>query len=133
MSNVDTVKEIYAAFGRGDIPAILDKLADDVEWNVDSPTPQVPWLSSFHGRENVAAFFQALSPLDITTFDPHTFFENGNKVMALIHVGATHKPSGKKYDIMNEGHLWQFDGSGKVVSYRHITDTATHVAMSRGE
>ena len=26
MSNIDTVKQIYAAFGRGDIPAILEKL-----------------------------------------------------------------------------------------------------------
>ena len=26
MSNVDTVQEIYAAFGRGDVPAILEHL-----------------------------------------------------------------------------------------------------------
>ncbi|MEX0682231.1 MAG: hypothetical protein WD904_06080 [Dehalococcoidia bacterium] len=30
MSNVDTVKAMYEAFGRGDIPAILEKLDDNV-------------------------------------------------------------------------------------------------------
>lgn len=35
MSNVDTVKEMYAAFGRGDIPAILDKLDENEEWDTD--------------------------------------------------------------------------------------------------
>src|SRR3977135_594845 len=32
MSNLDTVKAIYEAFGRGDVPAILDVVADDCEW-----------------------------------------------------------------------------------------------------
>ena len=32
VSNLATVRGIYAAFGRGDIPAILDALAEDVEW-----------------------------------------------------------------------------------------------------
>jgi hypothetical protein len=133
MSHTDTVREIYAAFGRGDIPAILDRLADDVQWDVDSAAPEVPWLSPRRGRGNIGAFFESLAPLEFTTFDPHTFLENGNKVMALIHIAATHKPSGKKYEIKNEGHLWSFDDSGKVANYLHVTDTATHIALSRGE
>jgi ketosteroid isomerase-like protein len=32
MSNVATVQSIYEAFGRGDIPAILDRISDDVIW-----------------------------------------------------------------------------------------------------
>src|SRR6185295_11981478 len=104
-----------------------------VEWDIDSPAPQVPWLAPRRGRDNVGAFFASLAPLEFTTFDPHTFFEDGDKVMALIHIAATHKPSGKNYEIQNEGHLWRFDGAGKVAAYVHVTDTATHIAMSRGE
>jgi hypothetical protein len=43
------------------------------------------------------------------------------------------KPSGKRYAFRNEGHLWEFDESGKVARYDHVTDIATHLRMSRGE
>jgi uncharacterized protein len=32
-----TVQELYAAFGRGDLPAILSKLADDIVWESEAP------------------------------------------------------------------------------------------------
>jgi hypothetical protein len=32
VSNVETVRAIYEAFGRGDVATILDKLDDAVEW-----------------------------------------------------------------------------------------------------
>lgn len=34
-SNIQTVQEIYAAFGRGDIPAIPGHLAENVIWEYD--------------------------------------------------------------------------------------------------
>lgn len=30
--NVQIVQQIYASFGRGDIPAVLNGLADDIDW-----------------------------------------------------------------------------------------------------
>jgi ketosteroid isomerase-like protein len=32
VSNLGTVQGIYESFVKGDVPAILDVLADDVEW-----------------------------------------------------------------------------------------------------
>ena len=47
MSNVATVQKIYEAFGKGDVPAILAVLADDVEWESwednSSVKAGVPW------------------------------------------------------------------------------------------
>ncbi len=31
--SVEFLRGLYAAFGRGDVPAVLDGFADDVEWN----------------------------------------------------------------------------------------------------
>ena len=42
MSNTDTVREIYEAFGRGDVAAILDRLDDAVEWETQAPV----WAAS---------------------------------------------------------------------------------------
>jgi ketosteroid isomerase-like protein len=35
--NVDVVQQGYEAFGRGDIPALLESLTDDVEWILQAP------------------------------------------------------------------------------------------------
>jgi len=130
MSNVDTVKEMYEAFGRGDIPAILEKLDENVEWDTEIADPGVPWMAPRHGKANIGGFFEALAPLEFTRFEPHTFFESGDKVFALIAIDANSK--GKSYSIPNEGHLWQFNAAGKVVKYDHVTDTAVHWRMAHG-
>jgi ketosteroid isomerase-like protein len=131
MSNVDTIKALYEAFGKGDIPAIIGSLDEDVAWDTQSDVPGVPWLSPRRGKANVPAFFESLAPIHITRFEPHTFFADGDKVFVLIHIQADAK--GKHYDIPNEGHLWKFGSDGKIVEYQHVTDTALHQRMARGE
>ncbi len=133
MSNIDTVKQMYEAFGRGDIPAIIDKLDPNVEWDVEIPTPGVPWLQPRHGAANVPAFFASLAPISFQRFEPHTFFENGNMIFALIAMDATHAPSGKQDHFPHEGHLWFFNDAGKAGKYQHVTDTALHQRAAKGE
>src|SRR4051794_1981806 len=38
--NLDTVRGAYEAFGRGDVPGVLETLADDIAWEVPPPLPQ---------------------------------------------------------------------------------------------
>ena len=37
-ANVQTVKRAYEAFQRGDIPAVLQMVTDDVDWELHGPT-----------------------------------------------------------------------------------------------
>jgi uncharacterized protein len=131
MSNTGTVREIYEAFGRGDVAAILNNLDENVEWETQNPVAGVPWLQSRRGKANIAAFFESLTPLKITRFEPHTFFESGDKIFVLIAFEATNRE--KNYSFPNNGHLWQFNPSGKVTRYDHITDTAQMIRMAKGE
>ena len=131
MSNTDTVQAIYGAFGRGDVPAILDKLDDTVEWETQAPVSGVPWLQSRRGKATIAGFFEAIAPLQIIRFEPHTFFDGGDKIFVLIAFEAT--TQGKNYSFPNNGHLWHFNSAGKVTRYDHITDTAQMIRMARGE
>jgi len=88
-----TGKEIYAAFGRGEIDAILDRLDKNVEWETTTFVEGVPWHQPRRGRENVRGFLEALSPLQFNRFDPNTFFETGDKVSSssiwTSHRGAS--------------------------------------------
>ena len=131
MSNVKTVQAIYEAFGRGDVPTILDTLDDAVEWETAVPVADVPWLQARPGKANVVGFFESLAPLQITRFEPHTIFDGGDKVFVLIRFEATNQ--GKRYSFPNNGHLWQFNAAGKVVKYDHVTDTAQMIRMAKGE
>jgi ketosteroid isomerase-like protein len=57
MDSVETVTAAYEAFARADIPALLDLLADDVEWS--SPMT-LPHGGQFHGKTDVGRFFQGI-------------------------------------------------------------------------
>lgn len=51
------MNDAYAAFGRGDIAAVLDAVADDVE---RSSPRTLPHGGEFHGKAAVGNFFQAI-------------------------------------------------------------------------
>jgi len=118
-SNTHTVQVIYEAFGRGDVPAILDTLDDSIEWETQAPGA---------GRAVAAAApreSQRRRPLrsHCTSHDHslrNTVFDGGDKVFVLIAFEATSQ--GRHYSFPNNGHLWQFNSAGKVVAYDHITD-----------
>ena len=131
MSNAETVQAIYEAFGRGDVPTILEKLDDAIEWETTVPVSDVPWLQARRGKGNVVGFFESLAPLEITRFEPHTIFDRGDKVFVLITFEAMAR--GRSYLFPNNGHLWQFNATGKVVKFDHVTDTAQMIRMAKGE
>ncbi|HXK34834.1 MAG TPA: hypothetical protein VNM91_12570 [Dehalococcoidia bacterium] len=55
MSNIETARAIYAAFGAGDVPAILEHLADDVAREYGQGETDVPWLQPRQGALPPAA------------------------------------------------------------------------------
>lgn len=126
MSNIQTVRSIYEAFGRGDIPAILGHLAEDVTWEYDKAEAGIPWLAPRRGRAEVHKFFEALGAVDFQRFQPKMQFENGNTVVSLNDVTFTVKATGKRVDEVDEVHIWYFDANGKVVRFCHKTDTLQH-------
>lgn len=126
MSHVETVRAIYAAFGQKDVPAILERLAPDVEWEYGGGTEGVAWLSTRRGRAGVVEFFQSLAGLQLSKFDVHTVLGEGRLVVALIAVEAVAVATGKRISEQDEVHLWHFDERGQVQRFRHAVDTLQH-------
>lgn len=121
--NIARVQEMYAAFGRGDVPAIVEHFAEDIEWEYGALAANPPWLQTRHGRGAAATFFKDLTALDITRFEPKTFLESGNTVVVLIDCEATHRTTGRKFVEEDEVHIWHFNDTGKVMRFRHRCDT----------
>lgn len=127
---VQTVQSIYESFHRGDIPAILGQLADDVRWEEwDDHHGQragVPWLTARNGKDAVPGFFEVVGRFQFHEFRVLTLMSGGNQVAAEVIIDAT-VPSGKRVRD-EEIHLWTFNAEGKVSRFRHYVDTAKHIA-----
>src|SRR4051794_23678599 len=130
-----TVGVIYEAFGRGEVPAILEHLADDVAWD-DWPDnfaqrAGVPHLVPRHGRDDVAGFFGVVGAWTVLGFEVLDLVGDGRQVVAEVRASFA-LPGGARLDD-DELHLWTFDDAGRVRRFRHYVDTAKHIAVSRGE
>lgn len=124
---VETVQSVYQAFGRGDVPAILEVMHDDVDWEyVDGG---VPWMKPGRGRAAVAQFLQAFATeVELTRFVPKTFMEGPGVVGVVVDLEAIVRRNGRTFQEVDEVHLWQFDDRGRVVRFRHCANTAAQQA-----
>jgi ketosteroid isomerase-like protein len=121
--HADTVRAIYQAFGRGDVNAILNYLADDIEWEYGPNSTDVPWLQPLRGRAQIPSFFESLRAIEFHRFEPTIFLENGYVVVALVDLEATVRATGRRIVEVDEVHIWHFDSDGKVIKFRHRIDT----------
>ncbi len=136
MSNLETVAGIYEAFGKGDVPAILAVLADDVEWEAwesnSSVEAGVPWMTPRHGKDDVVGFFETAGQMKIVDLQVLSMMEGGNQVAVEFVLEADLPAWGGGHYRDEEIHLWSFNDQGKVTRLRHYTDTAKHIAAFRG-
>jgi len=130
-----TVGTIYEAFGRGDVPAILEHLADDVAWDEwpdnFAQRAGVPHLMPRRGRNDAAGFFGVIGDMTVLGFEVLDVIGDGRQVVAEIRASFALSGGGRFAD--EELHLWTFGDDGRVVRFRHYVDTAKHIAASRGE
>ena len=98
MTNTEIVKEMFAAFGRGDIERILNELADDVEWSSSPESKTIPSAGTFRGRAGVQSFFQKVAAgIEFEHFMPEKYIEQGDTVVALGAYSGRSKSLNKKF------------------------------------
>ncbi|TXH69617.1 MAG: hypothetical protein E6Q83_09370 [Thiothrix sp.] len=126
MNPLATAQTIYAAFGRGDIPAIIEQLSPDIAWEYAyaANAIPVPWFQPQQGQAGALNFFKELADnLVITQFNVHHLLAGDQIVVAVFDLTATVKRSGKIITERDAVHIWRFDESGKVKAFRHCEDT----------
>jgi uncharacterized protein len=132
MSNLGTVRSIYDAFGKGDVPAILELLSDDVQWesweNNSAVNAGVPTMIPRHGKDEVGKFFEVAGRMEITDLQILGMMEGDGQVAVEFVLEADLPTWGGGHYRDEELHLWTFDSQGKVVRLRHYIDTAKHIA-----
>jgi ketosteroid isomerase-like protein len=121
---IAALQRMYAAFGRGDVAAILAELADDIDWVSvsEEKNPVVPWYGRYRGKGDVPRFFKEIgSTVDVTEFTPLSFAANETDVMVAIRWAFTVTATGKSA-VLHMQHWWRFTG-GKIDFVRTCEDT----------
>jgi uncharacterized protein len=133
IDRVAAVGAMYDAFGRGDIPYIIDQLSDDVSWEEGLRNTGLPWLQPGTGQAHVREFFVQLgSGVQFTTFEPLVIAQSGDAVVGVVREASITLKTGATAASDLFAHLWRFDAAGKVVSFRHIGDWHNLEQAARG-
>jgi uncharacterized protein len=134
-ANHAAISHIYDAFGRGDVPAILDKIAPDCRWesweNNRAQRRGVPTLQPRTGPAGAAQFFAAVGELKIHDFQVLDILASEHQVAAEVVIDFSTPAGGRSRD--EELHLWTLNDRQQVIRLRHYVDTAKHIAAFAGE
>lgn len=124
--NIGVVIKLLEAVGQGNMQAIMDILAEDVEWQ--SPVTRtehmgITWNRQRHGRDEVIDFFKELDQKSkLEPFEEMKFTAQDDRVVLEGMNRGSAKSTGKPYE-----HNWimvfEING-GKIVRHRHYYDTA---------
>ena len=129
VANIETIRSLYAAFGRGDIASVLERLDETVVW-ISPGSPAVPLSGRRRGVEEVRAFFEELAQnVTFTVFQAREFLAQGNRVIALVHYEGKNRKTGRDF-AAESAMLWTL-GNGRVLRYQEYTDTEALAEAAR--
>jgi len=126
--NVNTIKAVYEAFGRGDVAFIADSVTDDVDWASDTSSDAAPWYGPRRGKQGVNEFFEAFGKtMEVEDFTPLAFASNDDgDVFAIVRFATRSRETGKAAQM--QLHHWFRFTDGKISYYRGTEDTAITAA-----
>ena len=120
MSNLDSVKALYQAFGKGDIPSVLGFLSRDIDW---TEAEGFPYGGTYHGPNAVLTevFMRLGSEWIGFAAVADEFIDGGDTVVALGKYSGTYKKTGKSFQA-NFAHVWKVQ-DGKAIRFIQYVDT----------
>ncbi|CAE6745197.1 hypothetical protein R75461_02666 [Paraburkholderia nemoris] len=117
--NVQTVKDFFAAIGRGDRKGLLALAAEDIEWII--PGEDWPLAGTRHGHSGLADLLETASKSIETSTEPREFIAQGDRVVVVGFARGTIKATNKTFE-----DNWIFAitvRDGKLTSIREYIDT----------
>jgi hypothetical protein len=123
---VEVVQSAYAAFGRGDVPAILSLIADDVEWKFCG-AKGLPYTGTFRTKDEIDRWFASIPEVeDILVFEPREFIPAGDNVTVLGWERTRARSSGKVFET-EWVHIFTVS-DGRIVRFWGMYDTEASAA-----
>jgi len=126
---VERIKQIYAAFGRGDINTILENMTYDVSWEFEA-TKDLSWSGIRHSPQEAVGFFAGIAAEhENPVLEMTEFFSGTDAVAAFGRYQATVKATGIRVDTP-VAHYFKFR-DGKIARYINVVNSAAFVEAGR--
>jgi ketosteroid isomerase-like protein len=124
LDNVSLVKNLYDAFGRGDIPSVLGAMSPDIHWSQAESNPYMPSGEAWVGPDAVLnnLFIRLGAEWDGFTVHPRSFHDAGGSVIVEVRYSGRYKATGKEMDTQ-ACHVFDIK-DGKVTRFQQYVDTA---------
>jgi len=128
--NVSLVQGVYAALGRGDVPAAIAAMSPEIVWNEAENFPYADG-NPYRGAEAIlgGVFARLASEWDGFHVEPEQFLDAGDTVVMLGRYAGTCRATGQEMN-PQVAHVWTVAG-GKVVRFQQLVDTLA-VARAMG-
>ncbi len=98
LTNKETTQAIYDLFGKGDVPAILDLVTDDVTWNLSWTDGDPALCAGLQGKKGVAEFFRLIyANKDFPGFEVNELIGGGRQGRGAGALGRKSKKTGNPY------------------------------------
>src|ERR1700693_1246684 len=94
--NVQTVKDFFAAIGRGDKEGLLALIAEDIEWII--PGEDWPLAGTHRGHAGLADLLQTASKSIETSTAPREFVAQGDRVLVVGFAKGKIKATNKTFE-----------------------------------
>ena len=120
--NVELMRGLYEAFGRGEVETVLQSMDEGIEWH-EAENFLYADRSPYVGPQAVLEGVFARLGEDWEYFEvrPDELLDAGDRVVALGHYSAKHNATGKEVR-PHFAHVWTLR-DGKVTSFHQYTDT----------
>src|ERR1700682_5940233 len=120
--SVEVISGLYDSFGRGDVPAVLGQMDQQIEWNEAENfiyADRNPYVGARAVLEGV--FMRLGSEWEGFKVTPEEWLDAGNHVVVLGTYTGTHKETGNEVRAQF-AHVWGVRG-GSAVRFQQHTDT----------
>src|ERR1700733_7348594 len=94
--NIQTVKDFFAAIGRGDREALLALVAEDIEWII--PGENWPLAGTRYGHAGLADLLETASRSIETSTEPREFVAQGDRVLVVGFARGKIKATNKTFE-----------------------------------
>lgn len=127
MSNLESVRGLYEAFARGDVPSVLGSLDADIVWTEAEGSP---YGGTYNGPSAVleGVFMHLDSEWDGFAAVPDEFIDAGDTVVVLGQYTGSYRATKKSFKA-NFAHVWKVREEKAVRFVQYVDTLLIHRAL----